>query len=249
MDGNTFITAVCKQLVRDLTANNDVLGLTSNSDLKGAFAEASIHQFLRRFVEPLRVSSGAIVYEGNCGNHVPQLDAIIWQPCPLPPILEAGTFAFIPRSTGLGFLEVKRSNYSGVGKAMKAHLDQEDELVPLIEGEGVWGNQIPRRAMGVICVYDEFNAKDSDLEALLAEHRTVALLRRASKTAEYVPDTDAILLLSRFLMGVRARAGLLDGKVYAKRPDPGTIDSGARASGWGPAGATSPPSGYRPHPS
>lgn len=52
MEAEQFIQGVCRQLVREISANDDVLGITSNSDLKGAFAEASIHQFLRRFVAP-----------------------------------------------------------------------------------------------------------------------------------------------------------------------------------------------------
>lgn len=216
MEAEQFIQGVCRQLVREISANDDVLGITSNSDLKGAFAEASIHQFLRRFVAPLRVSRGAILYEGNCGARVPELDAIVWQPSPLPPVLEAGDFAFIPRTSGLAFLEIKRSNYKGVGRQMREHLDLEEELVPLVEGTGAW-NATPARAFGVVCVHDT-GARDADLEELYRTGRAVALLRRATPGGEYCPDPAGILRLAEFLMGVRRRALVIDGRILAKLP-------------------------------
>ncbi len=216
MTGDDFVQLVCRQLLKHLVANDDLIAWTDNSDLKGAYAEATVRQFIQRFITPMRLSCGSIAYEGNCGGYLPQLDAIIWQPSPLPAALEVGDFAIVPRSAAVAFLEIKRSNYSGVGKEINQCLQLEDELIPVIEGKDRWGGAPPRRALGVICLHDD-SKSDAPLAGLLTSGQVAALLRRKNADSPYVPDTDAMLRLSNFLMGVRRRAAIIDGQIEVQR--------------------------------
>lgn len=219
VSGREWIKFCCQQLVSGLTANDTIKSyLTSNPDLIGAYAESSVREFVRSLVAPLRVSCGSIVYEGNCGEMLPQLDTIIWHPCPFPPILEAGEFAMVPRGAGLAFLEIKRSNYSGTGNKIKRVLDRESELVPpvLDEDERRDPDLPSRRSLGVICLYKD-GSSDRVLQELIEEHRVAVVLRQDGE-GSYVADTDGVLLFARFLMNVRRRAKYLDGEFYARLP-------------------------------
>lgn len=170
MDGSEFVNQVCRQLVRDLTANDEIRAFTNNPDLIGGVAEASLRQFVKRMVAPLHVSRGAIIYEGNCGpGSLRQLDAIIWQPSPLPAVFEAGDFAFVPRTSALSFLEIKATDYQGCGRSMTECLD----LAPALEDPHL-GRAFPF-ALGVVCLRRS-GRRDTALARLETDRRAVVLL-------------------------------------------------------------------------
>ena len=95
MTGQEFLDKIKDPLACDLLANKTIKAFTTNSDLIGAFAEASVRQLVHRMVAPLRVSRGTIIYEDNCPENTPEIDAIIWAPYLLPSLFEVGEFAVI----------------------------------------------------------------------------------------------------------------------------------------------------------
>src|SRR5881628_1880983 len=124
---------ICEQLGKEWTDLPAVRQISKNHDLYGAYVEGSVRRFISRFVSPLRTSTGTIVYEDNIGEMSPQLDAIIWHPSPLPPIVEAGEFAIVARLAGLAYLEIKASNYDAtVGQGIEKKLSLVDTLVPKV---------------------------------------------------------------------------------------------------------------------
>lgn len=204
-----WIGFCCQELAGALSTNHVVGQLTTNDDLKGEYAEASVREFIKRFIFPLKLSHGAIVHEGQYGGQVPQLDAIVWQPVPLPPIIEAGEFAMVPRLAALAYMEIKRSNYSSVGQAIEAHLALQNELVPELPNVNPAAND---RALGVICLYTD-GKSDTRLDALIAKENAAIVLRRKDVNSPFHVDTDGITRLSKFLVHVRLRARILDGAV------------------------------------
>src|SRR4051812_44709650 len=102
MTGKQFLVALADQLARDLTANGAIKRFTNCTDLIGAYAEATVRQLVARIVSPLRISHGAIIYEGICPDDVPQIDTIIWRPAPMPAVFEVGEFAMVPRDSAVG---------------------------------------------------------------------------------------------------------------------------------------------------
>jgi hypothetical protein len=215
-DAREWMEFCSRQLVSGLTANDAMRKMTDNPVLIGAYAESSIREFVKRFVSPLKLSTGSIIYEGNAGSKVPQLDAIIWHPSPWPPILEAGEFAMVPRSAGLAYLEIKRSNYSGVGRDIVSRLALVDELVPIWKDVEPCDPPLPR-CFGIICLHTD-GTSDPTLDQLIRDKRAAVILRRNRDDAEYSPDVDGIISLTNFLMLVRYRAACLDGTIELRVP-------------------------------
>jgi hypothetical protein len=226
MQPKEWLQFLCEQLGREWTDLPAVRKISKNHVLYGAYVEGSVRQFITRFVSPLRTSTGTIVYEDNFGENSPQLDAIIWHPSPLPPIVEVGEFALVPRMGGLAYLEIKASNYnSNVGRRIEEKLDLVDTLVPKLEPSDI---QINDRALGVVCVHSA-DIKDEILDRLISEKRVAVMVRRDSNSSALTVNSSGIVRLAKFLTHVRARAKLLDGEVTIR--DPNEMDDDQTMSG------------------
>src|SRR5262245_29065804 len=115
---NEYLELVAGPLIEELTRIKHLKKFTSNAAVIGAHAEAAVRRLVARVVYPLRVSTGAVISEEWCHKpkSVPQLDTIIWQPCPAPALFEVGDFGLVPRGSSMAIMEIKRSAYSGVGR-------------------------------------------------------------------------------------------------------------------------------------
>jgi hypothetical protein len=214
-----FLKIYATPLVDELKAVEGLKKFITNSDVIGAHAEAAVRRLIRRVVEPLHVSTGAVISEQLCSNpqQVPQLDTIIWQPCPAPAIFEIGDFGIVPQGSSLAVMEIKRSAYSGVGKKLKERLDQ--ALVKmLVAGDppGWPGTDQPELypdypALGVVCLR-ETSATDTELEDLIARGHCVVILEKCAN--EVIPNVEGVYRLLNFLIRTRARAKAWDGVVY-----------------------------------
>ena len=182
-----YFSLVYRELVEELSANSRITEFTRNSDLIGAYAEASIHRLAKRVLSPYRVSTGAVISPELfvAKEKIPQIDLIAWTPAPLPALFEVDEFAFVPRRSVIGVIEIKRSNYSGVGGAIARVLDRIDDLTSDRLGftrRIEWG-------LGVVTLL-EHRVADPALEKQMRNGRTVALLRKAGK--RYVPDENGV---------------------------------------------------------
>lgn len=94
---------LARQIVLELRPNDTINSFTTNTDLIGAYAEASLRQLVIRMVDPLRVCTGAVISPELCANprSLPQLDLIIWSPSPAPTIYCSGDFGLVPRRSAL----------------------------------------------------------------------------------------------------------------------------------------------------
>ncbi len=220
MNGEEFLRGLAQQLSSELIPNLSIRKFTTNPAIIGAYAEATVRQFITRMVAPLRVSTGAVIDEKLCSNpaKVPQIDTMIWLPAPAPAIFCSGDFGLVPRGSCLGIMEIKRSVYSDVGKHMKSVLDRSDELVTNIpmadeDGEGeMFG--VPRElhcAFGVVCL-DEHKGSDHMLNELVEADRAGILLELVN--GEVRPNAYSIHLMVNFLVRLRAKALAIDGKSY-----------------------------------
>jgi hypothetical protein len=209
MDLDAFMKAVAEQFMAELIPNASIKQFTTNTDVIGAYAEASVRRFVARMVDPARVSTGAVISEKLCASpkDVPQVDTIIWLPMPLLPIFEVGEFGLVPAMSTLGILEVKRSNYSGIGKKIAEVLNREGDLVCSIKDPEY--DALPR-AMGVICVREDPRG-DKPLQELIDAGRAVVLLEKDDKGA-VTPNHIAIYRLVDFLMKMRRKMTMVDGK-------------------------------------
>lgn len=186
---------LAEELAQGLIANGRLRTFTRNTDLIGAYAEASVRDFVARYVAPLRVSRGGIIYEENCPAKVRQLDTIIWAPCPAPAIFEIRDFALVPRGSAFGYLEIKSSAYSKALRDAADRLQHESELIQ------------PRRmhperprALGVICLRKR-NQSLPDFLTLSA--RNLVVLLQETDDGAIKPEPRAMCRLVNFLAEIR----------------------------------------------
>lgn len=177
-----------------------------------------MRQLVVQMVSPLRVSRGAIVHQGICPANGPELDAIIWYPTPMPAVFECGEFALVPSGSAWGFLEIKRSTYSGVGKKIAKLLDRVDELIPhpggVVLKKKVRDKQVRyERALGVVCIREQPRS-DPALDRLASEHRAIILLEQDGEALK--TRVDDMLTLLNFLAGVRRQAYELGERMIMK---------------------------------
>ena len=212
MEPDKYLSVLAEELANDLFGVARIKKFTDNSELLGAYAEAAIRDLVARTVYPLRVSRGSIIHEGNIGC-LPQIDTIIWQASPLPPIFEIGDFGLIPRGSAVGWLEIKRSMYSDSGKQLRSRLEL-DNLVEAHPTEPRYQRNGKPLAthLGVVCL-QERKQLNPIVEELVAAEKAVVILRPSDGSeAGYTADPVALFRLTNFLMDLRLRARLWDGR-------------------------------------
>jgi hypothetical protein len=222
MTGKEFLEKVAEQLASELAGNSAINAFVSNSDVIGAYAEASVRQFVSQVVSPLRVSTGAVIDERLCSDprKVPQIDTIIWSPSPAPAIFRAGEFGLVPRSSCFGVMEIKRSAYEKGMDRAKSLLDRALELVAPVCQNSVHAHRLAggspqdplfmHPAIAVICL-KKVDQSTTKLEQFIRDGRAVVLLEE-QQDGTYVPNAKAVHCLVNFLILTRARANHMDGR-------------------------------------
>ncbi|MEX2490760.1 MAG: hypothetical protein WD425_03250 [Nitrospirales bacterium] len=200
-----YFSLVYRELIEELTANIRISHFTRNSDVIGAYAEASICRLVKRVLSPYRVSTGAVISPELhiAKNDIPQLDLIAWTPAPLPALFEVDSFALVPRRSVIGIMEIKRSNYSGVGTRLAGVLSRMNELTSdrlADEDRSDWG-------IGIVVILE--GDSDRVLRKQIEEGRTIALLEKHSEG--YEPRENDIMRLINFLSNTRGRGKAVDG--------------------------------------
>ena len=221
MTGEEFLRALADELIAELRPSERIKTFTTNSDVIGAYAEASVRRFVARIVFPLRVCTGAVISEQLCSNPatVPQIDTIIWSPSAAPAIFCAGEFGLVPRGSSFGILEIKRSVYRGVGAKLKKSLQLKrlsglvaDVAETVRHADQTSSRDYPTHpGLGVICVREK-GQTDRNLEKLIDSGLAVVLFERDSD--ELIANPHAVHRLVNFLILTRLRANLRDGRDF-----------------------------------
>ena len=199
------------ELISELVPNTRIKRFLTNTAVIGAYAENTVIEFVRRMVDPLRVSTGAVISPElvSAEPEIPQIDVIIWQPNPLPSIFTSGDFGLIPRMSVMGILEVKRSAYSGIGAKIKKILDAEDQLTSpvtlILNSKKVFSS------LGVVCVR-ETKISDTPLENLISDGRVVVLCE-IDVAGNITPNPSHIMQLVNYLVTLRMKAKIADGAI------------------------------------
>ncbi|MEW8693434.1 MAG: DUF6602 domain-containing protein [Candidatus Thiodiazotropha endolucinida] len=195
-DEQEYFKALAGQLVSDVSSAEQVYRFTRNMDVVGAFAESLVYQFVSKVVHPLRISSGTVISKDSykAKKTTPQLDLIIWDPNPVPPIVAEERFALVPRNSVLGIIEVKKTDYSGGLNSINKKIDEVDECFPL--------NSINKLFLGVICAATKYDPNgENKLSEMIGNKRVVCLLDyRGDKP---IPNSEGIYRLINFLGAVR----------------------------------------------
>lgn len=234
MNLNAYYEFLIHELTENLTANERLKKITTNPAILGAYAESSVRAFIQKIVAPHRISTGTIISPKMLSEsqNLRQIDLIIWTPLPLPAIFESGEFAVVPYQSCLGFLEIKRSNYTGACASIASLLARADEFVK--GTPGALTNRVTRsgkaqngkeysisgkieiqkvdhgkKGMGVICLRDHHHT-DKDLDALVEKEDVSVLLDRLD-SGQIKPNPAGVIRLVNFLADVRKRGRDADG--------------------------------------
>lgn len=208
----TYFNNYAEELVSELVPNARIKRFLTNTDVIGAYAESTVIRLIKNMVSPLRVSTGAVISPKlvEPGGHVPQIDVIVWQPCPLPAIFTSGEFGLVPRQSVMGILEVKRSAYSGIGQKIKVNIDLEDELTTSFKMRYTDGGIVPS-SLGVVCVREQ-KTSDAVLDDLI-EKKRVVVLTEIDSDGNIKPLPEQIFVLVNFLANLQMKAKHVDGQV------------------------------------
>ncbi len=224
MTKQEFLKALADQLIHELRPNQSIKKFADNPDVKGAYAEATLKQFVSRVVAPLRVSTGAVISEEICErpSDVPQIDLIIWAPSPAPAIFCSGDFAIVPRSSCFGVMEIKRSLYSeagkGIGKVIGNNLAYKlvGDVAQKIQFDPATTSDSDFTAypgLGVICIRerDQYNQR----QYCELEQAGIALtLFNERANGDLDANPKAVFRLINFLILTKLRARMMEGRDY-----------------------------------
>jgi len=189
-----YFDELAKHLFNNFSTIQSIEKFTNNSAVIGAYAEKVILKFINSIVYPLRTSTGTIVGPQHFKRpkERPQLDAIIWDPNPLPAILDEDGFALVPQNSVVGVLEIKRSDSgNNLVKIEKSYEQMTKELFT-----------IRRPFMGVICIKERYKTQGKNkLNNLVKTGKAVFL-------AEYIDNSvrinsEGLYELVNFLASLR----------------------------------------------
>lgn len=166
-----YLAGFAEHVVHELRQVLHIKAVANNTDLLGAYAEASIRRIIRSVVHPMHVSRGGIL-DFPEPDKLMQLDAIVWMPFPAPGIFVVEDFALVPRSSAFGALEVKSSNYSGVDDK----LEQFTASAPQLVAQGRQDDDPSMAVVGVVGVIEKPSKRLNDLRD---NHKVVAIFEKS----------------------------------------------------------------------
>ena len=220
-DPSVFLKTLAPHVIAELKPPSDLKAFTRNSAVVGAYVEAGIRQLVRRYLAPIRVSTGAVIDQSQKpgSKEIPQLDTIAWIPGPVSAVFEVGEFALVPRSSCLGILEIKSSAYAEAVSDLArrtdpkfvnpvtANLDdtngREGEFLGYVSGGGCFG-------LGIVSLLRKDQLGNQKIKELRDKGR-VAVIFEERQTFE--AQKQDIYRLVNFLGMIRLRASLRDGRV------------------------------------
>jgi len=234
-DYKNYWSMYTEQLVDSLSANIKLKEFTRNTDVIGAYAEITITEFIKRFSSPLLCSTGTVISPSltKSGNVLKQLDLMLWSPTPLPAIFEVSSFALVPEQCVHGVIEIKRSAYTNVGKAIKENIDWVENHVEgflninfdlaaklkekiknnskgsKLDVSAIALDDLLKRdkyhiALGVICIREQ-GQNDKVLDDLISDGRAL-VLQEVTKSGEIKVNISHVLQLIEFLKIIKIRS-------------------------------------------
>jgi hypothetical protein len=204
-----YLVALAGDLVNELRPILEIRGVTDNSDLLGKYTEAAIRRLVHRIVDPMRVSTGAVIDYPAPPGKWRQIDLIIWAPFPAPAAFDVEGFGLVPRSSAFGVIEVKRTNYTDAIPDLEAFLaDVEGRKIVADKITGIQEPRLP--GIGIICVLE--NNISQKLRKLLEQEKVIAIFEKSEDSVE-VRAKD-ILTLVNFLQFVSWRHRFQCGQMW-----------------------------------
>lgn len=212
-----FLKQLAPQIVAEIQTAAEIKKFTNNTDIIGDYVEASVRQFVRRYLAPIRVSTGGVIdQDQEPGGHIDQIDTIAWIPGPVAAVFEVGDFGLVPRSSCLGVLEIKSSAYAMDKLKRSTSREFVDPITAPLDDRGMEGEirgwfQERCFGMGVVSLLQENQRSNADLKELRKQQRVVVIYEQLGDA--FVPMPQDIYCLINFLAILRFRAAKREGRV------------------------------------
>ncbi len=160
---NEYFKEYAENLGHSLKTIDSILKFTKNTSLIGQYAEKIVVDFLKKSISPIKLCTGSIISPNNYNEaELPQLDIILYEPNPYPPIFQIEEFALVPQFSVFGVLEIKRTDYSAGLSDLNTKRKIASQLLPNFAPD-----LIPK-FLGVICVVEYNNLSgNNELTKLL----------------------------------------------------------------------------------
>lgn len=216
---SAFLKQLAPQIVAELKPPKELKTFTNNSDIIGDYVEAGVRQFVRKYLSPIRVSTGGVIDQNQSpGGHIDQLDTIAWIPGPVAAVFEFGDFGLVPRSSCLGILEIKSSAYSGAVEKLEERTRKTfvDPITADLDERGMEGElqgwfSTRCFGMGIVSFLQENQRGNAQLKELRDADRVAVIFEEDGEESK--PQVDDIYRFLNFLAILRFRASKRDGRV------------------------------------
>lgn len=207
-----FLSQLAPQIVAEIQTAKEIKKFTNNPAIIGQYVEASVRQFIRKYLAPIRVSTGGVIDQFQTpGGFIPQLDTIAWIPGPVAAVFEVGDFGLVPRSSCLGILEIKSSAYGSAVSDLEERTGPEF-VRPLTAFLGEAESPLGDRdfCLGVVSLLQKEQRGNPKLEELRQKERVSVIYEQVGN--KLVPQEVDIYRLINFLTALRYRASKRDGQ-------------------------------------
>jgi hypothetical protein len=207
-----FLRQLAPQIVAEIQTATEIRKFTNNTEIIGQYVETSVRQFSRKYLSPIRVSTGGVIDQNQTpGGYIPQLDTIAWIPGPVAAVFEVGDFGLVPRSSCLGILEIKSSGYPNAVQNLEKNTSPEfvkPLTAPMRETElSALGDRV--FALGVVSLLQDDQKSSSRLKELRDQERVSVIYEQNGN--EFVSQERDIYRLVNFLTVLRYRASQREG--------------------------------------
>ena len=189
-----YLSEIAEHIVSELQPILKIKAVTANTDLLGKYTEAAIRNLVIRIVQPMRVSTGAVL-DYPLGNPLRQIDLIIWAPFPAPALFDVEGFGLVPKSSAFGVIEIKRSNYKGVDQKFEEFIADVRACRIVAEPRATIQDFSGSPGIGIICILDK--KPTGKLNTLIQKKEVLAIFEK--KGGKIIVRPKDVLELINFL--------------------------------------------------
>ena len=201
-----------ESLGANLNSVKSISKFTNNSSVIGQYVEKVVINFLQDMVVPINISTGTIIYPNADIKDSPQLDIILWDANPLPPIYRIDDFGVIPRNSVVGILEIKRTDYDyGLDHIEKIFKNQSNYLPEYMQAN----TDIKPGFLGVVCILEKYKKDGSNKYTRLRDDLNNSVIHLInSENGNLEINHDGIFEFINFVAGIMNNHNKVEKQFY-----------------------------------
>ncbi|MDN5210711.1 hypothetical protein QQ020_01590 [Fulvivirgaceae bacterium BMA12] len=197
---NQYHKDYTESLGANLNSVKSISKFTKNTAVIGQYAEKVVIEFLKDMVNPIKISTGTIIYDGADIDNSPQFDLIVWDANPLPPIFKIDDFGLVPRNSVIGIIEIKRTDYQ---KGLDHIKEIYDNRVNFLPGYMKTDSSMKPGFLGVVCISENYKIDGNNTYTKLRDDTKNSVVHLIEKNnGDYQINHKGIYELINFVIGI-----------------------------------------------